>query len=357
MLGERLLRARKAACLSYRDAAEKIGISHTAISRYEKEELTPSSEQLARMAKAHGVRMDFFLRQHQVDANAIQFRKRAKLTGARLDAIKFRVLDQIERRIELESYFPAGQAQEFDEIPGVPDRVGHMEEIDAITESVRAHWALGLDPIPDLADLLEARGFRVLAINIDEDERDLFDGMATHIADQPVLVMGNHWPGDRQRFTLAHELGHAVLHDRLAPALDEEKACNRFAGAFLLPATSIRQSLGERRHQLELRELLLLKQEFGISMQAIVFRALQAEIITEQLANQIHMVFRRNRWHKTEPGGTLPPERTVHFESLVYHALAEEFISESKAAELLGLPLPKFRQQRRMEVVDAAADQ
>lgn len=357
MLPERLQRARKAAGLTYRDAARLVGLSHTAISRYEKGELIPSTEQLARLGKAYGVRMDYFLRQHQIDAAAFQFRKRAKLSGARLEAIKYRILDLIERRLELESFFPARPAVAFAGIAGLPERITRFEQIDALTEHVRAGWELGLDPIPDLADLLETRGFRVLAIDIGESEKDLFDGLATRIAEQPVLVMGSHWPGDRQRFTLAHELGHALLHDRLAPDLDEEKACNRFAGAFLLPSRAIRQALGERRHQLELRELLLLKREYGISMQAALFRAQQSGIITEQLAKQIHALFRQHGWHKTEPGDQLPPERTVRFEALVYHALAEDFISESKAAEILGLPLTRFRQQRRMDVLDAAPDQ
>jgi Zn-dependent peptidase ImmA (M78 family)/DNA-binding XRE family transcriptional regulator len=357
MLADRLERARKAAGLSYREAGERVALSHTAISRYEKSELTPSTEQLAKLAKAYGVRMDYFLRQHQVEEASFQFRKRSRLSGGRLDTIKFKILDLIERRLELESFFPARQVAGQAEIAYLPYRIEHPEQIEGIAESVRAAWALGLDPIPDLADLLEARGFRVLAIDIGEEEKDLFDGLATRVGDEPVIVMGSHWPGDRQRFTLAHELGHALLHGRLVADLDEEKACNHFAGAFLLPAVAIRERLGPKRHQLELRELLLLKQEFGISMQGVAFRAQQSGIITAEQSREIHVLFRKRGWHKVEPGEQLPPERIVRFEALVYHALAEDFISESKAAELLGLPLPRFRQQRRMEVTDAAADQ
>jgi Zn-dependent peptidase ImmA (M78 family)/DNA-binding XRE family transcriptional regulator len=355
MLAERLTRARKAANLSYREAAERLGLSHTAISRYEKGDLIPSSEQLARLAKVYGVRMDFFLRQHRVAPDSFQFRKRARLTGHRLEAIKYRILDQIERRIELETYLPARAA--FTGMTSMPARIRSMEDIDEVTEQLRAEWALGLDPIPDLADLLERQGFFVLAVELEADEESHFDGLATRIEEQPVLVMGSHWPGDRQRFTLAHELGHILLHDRLAPELDEEKACNRFAGAFLLPGSALRRALGDKRRRLEMRELQLLKQEFGLSQQAIVFRAQQTGVITEQVAKQLHFLYRQRGWHKVEPGQPLPPERTAHFEGLVYHALAEDLISESKAAELLGLPLLLFRQQRRMDPSDAAADQ
>ena len=61
-----------------------------------------------------------------------------------------------------------------------------------------------------------------------------FDGLQATVADKPVIVVSKGWPGDRQRFTLAHELGHLLLHGRLTDGLDEERACHRFASAFLL---------------------------------------------------------------------------------------------------------------------------
>ncbi|MGB7511183.1 MAG: ImmA/IrrE family metallo-endopeptidase [Pelodictyon phaeoclathratiforme] len=59
--------------------------------------------------------------------------------------------------------------------------------------------------------------------------------------------MSARWPGDRQRFTLAQELAHLLLSGRLADNLDEEKTCNRFAGAFLAPAVAVTRPLGQHR--------------------------------------------------------------------------------------------------------------
>ena len=47
-----------------------------------------------------------------------------------------------------------------------------------------------------------------------------------------------YW-GERQRFTLAHELGHLVMD--VAAKLDEKKAMQRFAGVFLMPANALWQ--------------------------------------------------------------------------------------------------------------------
>lgn len=105
-----------------------------------------------------------------------------------------------------------------------------------------------------------------------------FDGLQATVAGQPLIVVSSQWQGDRQRFTLAHELGHLLLADRLAEGLDEEKACNHFASAFLLPGESVRQHLGAKRHSIEVRELYLLKHEFGLSMQACLYRLILIDL-------------------------------------------------------------------------------
>src|SRR5690606_7253296 len=233
----------------------------------------------------------------------------------------------------------------------VPD----MEAVDAIAEQLRESWELGLGPIPELIDVLEARGLMVIVTDVAEGRT--FDGLAGTLGQTPVVVISSQAPGDRQRFTLAHELGHLVLAGRLLPDRDLEMACNRFAGAFLLPATTLRDHLGQRRHQFEARELYMLKHEFGVSMAAILIRALQCGIITESRYKQWQIHFSREGWRSHEPGEPCPRETTQLFRQLVYRALAEEYIGESKAAELLKMPLSLFHKERKLEGMDAVADQ
>ena len=54
--------------------------------------------------------------------------------------------------------------------------------------------------------------------------------------------------------------------------MDEEQACNRFAGAFLFPRAAVFQALGKERRAVEWQELLLLKQQFQLSVGAICHR-------------------------------------------------------------------------------------
>ncbi|MDP2283127.1 MAG: XRE family transcriptional regulator [Pseudohongiella sp.] len=359
MFQNRLHNARKAAGLSLRDLGELVGVSHAAIKKYEDGTAMPSSDILIRLSRQLNVRTEYFFRPDTVVLEGVEYRKRSTLPKKQLDAISHKVMDQIERRIELERLFPHSPVKEFAAVDGLPQVIESLDQIEDIANGVRHAWNLGLDPIPDLIDVLETHGIRVFMVESDADKK--FDGLAASVSGMPIVVVCSNWPGDRQRFTLAHELGHLMLEGRLAADLDEERACNRFAGAFLFPAASVRQELGEHRNAVELKELGLLKDEFGLSMAAILYRARDLEVISAAYRERLTKLFQVKGWSRKEPGPEYPAEKAHVFEQLVFHALAEEYIGESKAAELLGMSLMEFRRVRSMENTEeplrAAANQ
>ncbi|EQD28532.1 helix-turn-helix domain protein, partial [mine drainage metagenome] len=102
----------------------------------------------------------------------------------------------------------------------MPELVSDIAQIEDAAEAVRKAWDLGYDPIPDLIDVLETHGIRVFMIEVNADPK--FNGLAASVNHMPVIVVGSNWAGDRQRFTLAHELGHLMLGDRLADGINEE---------------------------------------------------------------------------------------------------------------------------------------
>ena len=97
---------------------------------------------------------------------------------------------------------------------------------------------------------------------------------------------------------------------------------------------------------LDPQELQLLKHEFGISMMAALYRAGQCGIISDSLRQRYFRHFSKLGWRTQEPGDPYPKEKTRLFDQLVYRALAEDFIGESKAAELMGQPLSRFHAAR-----------
>jgi Zn-dependent peptidase ImmA (M78 family) len=149
-----------------------------------------------------------------------------------------------------------------------------------------------------------------------------------------TIVVNARHSGERQRFTLAHELGHLLLtvpDGRLG-----EKFCQRFASAFLMPAQLAFQEVGRRRRAFPVRELFRLKALFGVSAQAVAYRCRDLDIISETLFVSIFRQFGMRQWRKQEPN-PIVSEKPLRFERLVIRALAENVIGEAKAAEFLGM--------------------
>ncbi len=355
MIGERIKRARLAAGLSQRQAASRAELSAMAISKFERGEITPTSATLIRLARALDTRTEFFLRPDAVSLESPEYRKRSTLGAKQLARVEADVLDQVERIVEIVGIFPHPPVGAFVVPDSIPTRVESLDAVELAAVALREAWLLGQNAIPDLADALEEHGFLVLTT--DADLTSKFDGLAATVGGFPLVVVGAAWPGDRQRFTMAHELGHLVLAGRLARAIDQEKACDRFAGAFLAPRDAVVLGLGERRSRVEPRELYDLKHEYGVSMMAWVFRARDMEVISRATAESLFRLFSRKGWRKQEPGAPVPSEVPKLLARLVLRALAEDMVSTAKAAELMGVSLGEFRHRLNLEELRGAANQ
>jgi Zn-dependent peptidase ImmA (M78 family)/DNA-binding XRE family transcriptional regulator len=328
-IGQRIKQARKSNQLSLRDLAEQAEISPMAISKYERDQDTPSSGVLLRLSKALGVKADFFFRPMTTAVQLQAFRKHAALGVKEQESIQMRIQDWVERYLEVESLFPDEQRK-----VSLPHRsVSSFDQVEEVALELRQTWNLGLDPIENLIQLLEDRGIKVGLVSGFEH----FDA-CTFIANQaPVIVSKAELPGDRQRFNLGHELGHLVLN--IQQELNPENASHRFVGAFLAPAEMVRFELGTSRTALDMNELYLLKRKYGLSMQAWIYRAKDLQIISPSTATRLFQRFRANGWHRKEPGDPFPSEKPLRMERLIYRALAEDLISRSRGQELLGEPL------------------
>lgn len=347
MFGERLNRARSASGLSMDKLGKAVGVSANMIKKYEHNKSMPSSSVMIQLSKTLNVRSEYFFRPVNVELKNIEYRKRSSTPKKLLNRIHSDVLDQAERWLQLANLWPNFPIAEFKRPELLPQNISSVEEVEEISQLVRTDWELGINPIPDLIDLLESKG--ILVISTDVEINSKFDGLQAEVNGQPVIVISSHWSGDRQRFTLAHELGHILVNGLLSEGVDEEKVCNRFASAFLLPKKAFVAHFGKKRYDIEARELYLLKHEFGVSMSACLYRAKDLGVIPESLYKKTIIAFSKKGWKKQEPGDQLPPEKTYLFEQLVYRGLADDILSESKAAELMAIPLMKFNKQRKLE--------
>lgn len=340
-IGDRIKRARKASGLSLRELGEQIGISHTAVSKYENGLITPSSTMLIKLARALGVRVEYFLRPAAYELSNIEYRKMQGLSKSELGAIEFDVMEQIERLFELESLLPSLQSKFQKMKLNSSVNATSYDDMEMIADEVRSDWGLGLGSISNLVEVIIEQGIRVIFTTVPIPAR--FDGLSAMVGETHLIVVSKNITGDRHRFAIAHELGHIVLAGQsISPDLDMERACNRFAGALLLPKATVVERLGASRRSIDVKELSLLKAEFGLSMAGILYRALDLGILGRDRCKAMMIMFRKNGWSKVEPGEQYPPEIDYSFQQLIFRALSEEYIGSSKAAELLGISIDEF---------------
>ena len=120
---------------------------------------------------------------------------------------------------------------------------------------------------------LEAAGCLIIAEDLGTSR---VDGLSQWIDDYPIIMVNSSAPTDRFRLTVAHELGHMVLHSAFPALNDMESEANAFAAEFLMPEDVIRPQL----RNLKIGRLLDLKREYGVSMQALVERAYHLSLLS-----------------------------------------------------------------------------
>ena len=349
MLGKRIKRSRAAAGLSMAELGKRVGVSANMIKKYEHDESMPDFVAYRKLSQELGLPRGALLRPVSLELSGVEYRKRTKTPRRVTRRIEADVLEQAEKWKDLVDIWPKFPVPVFRGrkfgVRGLPQLIDAPEQVELAAERVRESWKLGLGPIPGLVALLEEHGILVIVTTVNGEKQ--FDGLQADAGGQPLIVVAADWPGDCQRFTLAHELGYLLLRGRIrSRALNEEKACNRFAGAFLLPAAVARERFGERREKLTQAELLRLKREYGLSMAGCVHRAADLGIITAAYRRELFRMFSARGWRRKEPGPVYPPERTSQFRQLVCRAFDEDVIGESKAAEFLNCRIVEFHDQR-----------
>ncbi|MCF7945661.1 MAG: helix-turn-helix domain-containing protein [Spirochaetia bacterium] len=295
-------------------------ISKASLSKYELDKSIPKALNLYNLSKVLGVSSEYFLKKNNFEINWIAFRKTTKLTKREENRIKSIAKEQVEAQLFLnnilnidnsEIILPKYQANSFD-------------EIEEIAETIREEWKVFNWPIESITSLLEEQGIFVVDIESDFS----FDGLSGIVDDsKPVIITVGEKSIDRKRLNLSHELGHLVLDNK---DLDVEKAAFRFAGAFLIEKGSLYKAMGKKRRNIDIRELQLLKEEYGISIQALIRRCYDLDIINHAEFKRLNIYMRANRMHINEPGKILHKEIPIKIKRKLYRAISEGLTTESE---------------------------
>lgn len=338
IIPDMLVLARESRGLTQSDVAAKVGVSQGLLSKFETGLMPVGEEHVQALANVLGYDPAFFSWKAEQSEGSFVFHRKKKSLGAHeyrqiranFNIVRMQV-EKLLRGVEIETAmdakFPPMPAEDYD---------GGIEEV---AERIRRAWKQPNGPVGSVTSVIEKAGGIVLRFPFGTDK---CDGLSQIVSGGPPLfLISNAIPGDRYRYTLAHELGHVLMHQTADGDEDVERAANDFAGAFLLPAKEFSESV----HPFSLRKLVGIKPYWKVSIQAMVKRAFALEIINERQQTSAFVQISRAGYRLDEPVKLPVEEPTVPKEIVKVYQTTLGY-SESDVAKMVGLRLREEMIQR-----------
>lgn len=340
--------AREARELTQAELAKRAAIGQGTLSKYETGILEVPQASISDLASVLNFPVSFFFqpgRPHGLPP--FHYRKRKKLSAKALG----RIVAEINiRRMHVQKLCLSFELKSNTLIPQIDrdeyhgGRKGHLD-IEDVARAVREMWMLLPGPVPNLIELIENNGGLVIPCDFGTD---LIDAVSQRIDGLPVLFFINmHAPSDRVRHTLAHELGHMILHTtELADDGVLEDEADAFAGAFLLPADEVRPQL----RRFDLRHLANMKGYWKVSMAALAVRADRLQLITPYQRKKFWMEMSRLGYRKREPNEP-PREMSTLLRRMVSFHQRQLGYTTREMAKLFDLLEPEFEEMYGPEIL------
>lgn len=349
MIGDRIKLARKKAGLSLRGLADEMEgkVSAQAIGKYERNEAMPRSSVLIALSKALGVSITYLMDSRGIELGKIEFRTKSNTSAKDRARVETEVLEWVERYLQIEEILGLNNAAWSSPV-AKPKKIKSLQDAEDLANTVREEWGLGYNPIPNMTQLLEKHGLKVLVTPLP----DRVSGLTCLVCKDgdditlPVIIVNRKFSLERRRLTLAHELAHRIIDPYSNEEKIIEKAATRFAGAFLMPKKHLEEEVGRRRNYLGYEEIIDLKRLYRVSAAALLVRLRDIDVLSDSSLTYAFQTIART-WRTNEPkplekeGHEGKREQPNRFERLCYRALAEGLISISKASELLRQPIDK----------------
>ena len=298
--GTRLALARHLAGMRKSELANNIDRSPSAVTAWEAGAKQPTAANIAELAI--GLKVDpWFFAVRGEDVTTINvaphFRSlRSTSQVLRDQALAYgQIAVDVASAIEVHAEFPTPQVPEFHVEPG--DIVGP----DSAARHVREAWDLDPGPAGHQVRLLETHGVLVV---FSPPGAAAIDAYSFAAADRPTVVL-NPIKKDyyRQRFDVAHELGHLVMHGEAEPGSKAiEDQAHRFASEFLMPAEEVHDLLPTAMGRSAWTTLFRLKEHWGVSVSALLFRARQLGRLSDVSYRNAMIRMSQQGWRRDEPG-------------------------------------------------------
>jgi Zn-dependent peptidase ImmA (M78 family)/transcriptional regulator with XRE-family HTH domain len=302
--GRMVILARESRGRTQKQLAEDLGISQGELSKIEGG-LRGLSEALTdRLSKALHYPPEFFTQDEPIYGAGV-----GVLFHRKKQDVSAKTLAQVHAKINLHRIHVARLLRAADppqcKIPQVSGDVAHSEFSDKaiadVARRVRASWMLPHGPIENLCGAIEDAGGVVIPCDFETRQVDAISQWIPNLP--PLFFVNRTIPQDRLRWSLAHELGHLVLHQRTHEAIDPtldhdvEHQANTFASEFLMPERDIKPDLAG----LTLARLAILKPYWRVAMQALLLRARDLGQITSRHLKTLYTEMSRAGYRTREP--------------------------------------------------------
>lgn len=283
-----------------KEAAELLGVSQGKLSKAEKGFQPLPSDTIDHLPSVYNLPISFFYQ--STDASQVghlYYRRQMSIPAKTMDALEAQIRVQ---KMAIDQLFEAVELPEFE--------WNLFQPTDGLTPAEiarRTRYSLGIHrgAIGNLTVLLENHGVIIQKMDFGTEKMDGITSVTDH--GRKVIFLNTRMPNDRTRFSLAHELGHLIMHLHFVPSNPEciEDEANEFASEFLMPAKEIMSSL----KTINLPILGQLKQQWGVSMRALIRRAKDLSMIDDKVYRNFQIVFSKKGYNKKEPI-SLPFERS-----------------------------------------------
>ena len=321
--------------ISKASLAKDLGVSPPTITGWENGSRVPTSSNVSRLALRFGVDAEFFSyanHGHSPDKPFFRSLRSTSLaertkSSAYVDVVE-RVIKTLKTRVEFPCYRDLGMLG--------------FETPEAAAAKVRAYLGIAESPISNLMEVVEEAGIFVVFGSRSSRSVDAFSRVCHP---NPVVVL-NPSKNDfyRQRFDLAHEVGHILLHtsDQVGSKEIEVEA-NQFASELLAPSKAIAHTLPSETAGDGWRRLRELKEEWGLSMQALLYRARHLGIMGDNAYRNAMVTVSKRGWRRGEPGNKFIPETPALLPSAI-SLLSDYGYGSTELAREAGVPFRYFEQ-------------
>lgn len=320
--------AREAAGLTQGELAAALSVPQSRISKFEAGLIDPTEHEIGALAATLEREVSFFYwsdRAFGYASHELFHRMRQRISArqvAQIHAMMNIRQMQLERLLRSASIEGDGfRYLDPDDFDG---------DFEAVALAVRASWHLDAGPVPNIVNAIENAGGVVIAHDFGDRLMDAASQWLPHLP--PVFFVNTRFPTDRVRMTLAHEIGHIIMHRTLTPNAEDE--ANRFAAAFLMPAAEIRHELEDAT----LPKLAALKPYWKVSIAALTVRAKGLGAITDRQYRRIFMRIGQLGYRTKEPI-EIPSEEPKLLKELIDLHMEELNYSAANLSGILAEPV------------------